>query len=82
MNINELIKQALKSQNKTELRAYRNLKAEFLKAETAKNANLQMRLDKFKLLRNIVKLWKSQFQTFLRLIGRTQSQNVGMNWKY
>ena len=38
MNINELIKQALKSQNKTELRAYRNLKAEFLKAETAKNA--------------------------------------------
>lgn len=38
MNINEFIKQALKSQNKTELRAYRNLKAEFLKAETAKNA--------------------------------------------
>jgi uncharacterized protein YqeY len=27
-----------RSQNKTELRAYRNLKAEFLKAETAKNA--------------------------------------------
>lgn len=38
ININELIQQALKSQNKTELRAYRNLKAEFLKAETAKNA--------------------------------------------
>lgn len=38
VNIDELIKQALKSQNKTELRAYRNLKAEFLKAETAKNA--------------------------------------------
>lgn len=38
LSINELIKQALKSQNKTELRAYRNLKAEFLKAETAKNA--------------------------------------------
>ena len=38
VNINELIKQALKSQNKTELRAYRNLKSEFLKAETAKNA--------------------------------------------
>lgn len=38
MNINELIKQALKAQNKTELRAYRNLKAEFLKAKTAKNA--------------------------------------------
>ena len=38
ISIDKLIKQALKSQNKTELRAYRNLKAEFLKAETAKNA--------------------------------------------
>ena len=38
LDINNLIKQALKAQNKTELRAYRNLKAEFLKAETAKNA--------------------------------------------
>ena len=38
IDTNNLIKQALKSQNKTELRAYRNLKAEFLKAETAKNA--------------------------------------------
>lgn len=38
VNIDELIKAALKSQNKTELRAYRNLKAEILKAETAKNA--------------------------------------------
>lgn len=38
INIDELIKQALKAQNKTELRAYRNLKSEFLKAETAKNA--------------------------------------------
>ena len=38
LDVNNLIKQALKAQNKTELRAYRNLKAEFLKAETAKNA--------------------------------------------
>ena len=38
LDINNLIKQALKAQNKTELRAYRNLKAEFLKAETAKGA--------------------------------------------
>ena len=38
INIDELIKQALKAQNRTELRAYRNLKSEFLKAETAKNA--------------------------------------------
>ena len=38
LDVNNLIKQALKAQNKTELRAYRNLKAEFLKAETAKGA--------------------------------------------
>ena len=38
LNIDELIKQAMKSKNKTELRAYRNLKSEFLIAETAKNA--------------------------------------------
>ena len=38
INIDELIKQAMKSKKSEELRAYRNLKAEFLKAETAKNA--------------------------------------------
>lgn len=38
ININNLIKQALKVQNKTELRAYRNLKAEFQLAATAKGA--------------------------------------------
>lgn len=38
INIDELIKQALKAQNKTELRAYRNLKAEFQLASTAKGA--------------------------------------------
>ena len=38
IEIDSLIKEAMKSKNKTELRACRNLKAEFLKAETAKNA--------------------------------------------
>ena len=38
IEIDSLIKEAIKSKNKTELRACRNLKAEFLKAETAKNA--------------------------------------------
>lgn len=36
ININELIKNSLKSGNKTELKAYRNLKAEFLKVKTSK----------------------------------------------
>lgn len=38
INIDELIKNAMKSGNKTELQAYRNLKAEFQKFKTAKNA--------------------------------------------
>lgn len=38
VNIDELIKNSMKSKNSDELRAYRNLKAEFLKAETAKGA--------------------------------------------
>lgn len=38
INIDSLIKQAMKSKNKTELRAYRNLKCEIIIAETAKNA--------------------------------------------
>ena len=38
IEIDSLIKQALKSQNKTELRAYKNLKAEIQTFKTAKNA--------------------------------------------
>lgn len=38
ININELIKNALKSKNQVELRAYRNLKSEFQLAATAKGA--------------------------------------------
>ena len=38
INIDELIKNAMKSRNKTELQAYQNLKAEIQKFKTAKNA--------------------------------------------
>lgn len=38
INIDEFIKAALKSQNKTELRAYRNLKTEIQLLKTSKNA--------------------------------------------
>lgn len=37
INIDELIKESLNSGNKTELKTYRNLKAEFQKVKTAKN---------------------------------------------
>lgn len=38
INIDELIKQAMKSKNQVELRAYKNLKAEIQLVQTAKNA--------------------------------------------
>lgn len=38
LNINDLIKQAMKSRNKSELRAYKNLKSEIQLLQTAKNA--------------------------------------------
>ena len=38
INIDELIKNAMKSRNKAELQAYQNLKAEIQKFKTAKNA--------------------------------------------
>lgn len=38
VNIDELIKNAMKSRNKIELQAYQNLKAEIQKFKTAKNA--------------------------------------------
>ena len=38
LNIDELIKTAMKSRNKVELQAYQNLKAEIQKFKTAKNA--------------------------------------------
>lgn len=38
INIDELIKQAMKSKNSDELRAYKNLKAEIQLLKTAKNA--------------------------------------------
>lgn len=38
VNIDELIKQAMKSKNKTELEAYKNIKVEIQKNQTAKGA--------------------------------------------
>ena len=47
INVDDLIKVSMKSRNQTELRAYKNLKAEIQAFKTAKNANLMMRLLRF-----------------------------------
>lgn len=64
VNINELIQQALKSQNKTELRAYRNLKAEFLKAETAKNAKPMDEARKIQIIKQYCKTLEKSISDF------------------
>ena len=64
INIDELIKQALKSQNKTELRAYRNLKAEFLKAETAKNAKPMDEARRIQVLNRYLKTLEKSISDF------------------
>lgn len=64
INIDELIKQALKSQNKTELRAYRNLKAEFLKAETAKNAKPMDDVRRIQVLQKYIKTLEKSISDF------------------
>ena len=64
INIDELIKQALKSQNKTELRAYRNLKAEFLKAETAKNAKPMDYVRRIQVLQKYIKTLEKSISDF------------------
>lgn len=64
INTNELIQQALKSQNKTELRAYRNLKAEFLKAETAKNAKPMDEIRQIQVLNKYLKTLEKSILDF------------------
>ena len=64
VNINELIKQALKSQNKTELRAYRNLKAEFLKAETAKNAKPMDKTEQIQIIKKYCEILEKSISDF------------------
>ena len=64
ISIDSLIKIALKSQNKTELRAYRNLKAEFLKAETAKNAKPMDEVRQIQVLQKYIKTLENSISDF------------------
>ena len=64
ISIDSLIKTALKSQNKTELRAYRNLKAEFLKAETAKGAKPMDEVRQIQVLQKYIKILENSISDF------------------
>ena len=64
ISVNDLIKTALKAQNKTELRAYRNLKAEFLKAETAKGAKPMDEVRQIQVLQKYIKTLENSISDF------------------
>lgn len=64
VNIDELIKAALKSQNKTELRAYRNLKTEIQLLKTAKNAKPYDEAAEIQLISKICKRLEEDIRGF------------------
>ena len=64
VNIDELIKAALKSQNKTELRAYRNLKTEIQLLKTAKNAKPYDEAAEIQLISKICKRLEEDIKDF------------------
>ena len=64
IDINELIKQAMKSKNSNELRAYRNLKSEFLKAETAKGAEPMNEAKQIQVLQKYIKTLEKSISDF------------------
>lgn len=66
IDIDKLIQQAMKSKNQEELRAYRNLKSEFLKAETAKGAEP---LDETKQIQIIKKYCENLEKSILSFSG-------------
>lgn len=65
LNINELIKQALKSHNKTELLVYQAIKAEILNYKTAKNAKPYDETAEISILKKMVKQRKDSEKQYL-----------------
>lgn len=65
LNINELIKNAMKSKNHVELRAYKNLKAEIQLVQTAKNAKPYDEAAEIQLISKMCKKLEDSISSFL-----------------
>lgn len=65
INIDELIKNAMKSKNHVELRAYKNLKAEIQLVQTAKNAKPYDEAAEIQLISKICKKLEDSISSFL-----------------
>lgn len=66
LNINELIKSAMKSRNKSELRAYKNLKSEIQLLQTAKNAKPYDEAAEIQLILKMCKKLEDDILSFLQ----------------
>ena len=66
INIDECIKQALKSKNKIELKVYRGLKSKILEFKTAKNAKLYTDEEELKLISKECKIREDAILEFLK----------------
>lgn len=64
INIDELIQQAIKSQSKNELRAYKNLKAEIQLLKTAKNAKPYNEIAEIQLISKMCKRLEEDIKGF------------------
>lgn len=64
VNIDELIKQAMKSKNSDELRAYKNLKAEIQLLKTAKNAKPYNEASEIQLISKMCKRLEEDIEGF------------------
>lgn len=64
INVNELIKNAMKSKNQVELRAYKNLKAEIQILQTAKNAKPYDEAAEIKLISKMCKKLEDDILSF------------------
>lgn len=65
LNINDLIKQALKAHNKEELLVYQAIKAEILNYKTAKNAKPYNEMAEVSILKRMVKQREDSYKQYL-----------------
>ena len=65
LNVNELIKNALKSKNEVELKVYRAVKAEMMNFKTAKNAPEYNEAAEIKILNKMKKQYEDSIKQYL-----------------
>ena len=79
LNIDELIKESLKNKKTSELKVYRNLKADIMAFKTQKNAPTYDEAAELKIIQKYVTKMEDAEKQYLRLVEKTWLRNVEMN---